>query len=337
MKIPAMIVLGLCMPACAAAQSLTTAERLYTVGEPLPSVRHMIDMKIYGNTLWFVYETDDGYGQQILRRAVTDSDNGSINFSRDMGRRDDGYYVSYMPYPFIACDGTIRVISRDDCEIYNVENDTALVRTKRYLMNENSRVPLSVSHYVSDVFMTGPDNYVFVGREPNGGRQYAMTADLNSSRIDTIRQINVSAGLQTWMPNIGEMAYSDKHKRLAFAYRLHPVIEIFDCDGNLIKSVKTGNETFDCSTLDKADFEDLNPLHTVDITCTHDYIYALYWGYKFEDAAAGRPSVIKLDWDGNIIDRYTGLPIQLYRIAAAGDYDLIGWDGKAFVRIRIDK
>ncbi len=86
--------------------------------------------------------------------------------------------------------------------------------------------------------MTGMDKYVFIGREPNGGRQYAMTADLATSKIDTIRQINISPELQTWMPNTGEMVYSDKHNRLAFAYKLHPVIEIFDTDGKTIKSGK---------------------------------------------------------------------------------------------------
>jgi len=76
-----------------------------------------------------------------------------------------------MPYPFIANDSTIRVVSQDDCEIYNIENDTAFVRSKQYLMTGNSTVPFPISQYVQDVFMTAPDKYVFIGREPKGGRQ----------------------------------------------------------------------------------------------------------------------------------------------------------------------
>ena len=99
--------------------------------------------------------------------------------------------------------------------------------------------------------MTGSDKYVFIGREPNGGRQYAMKADLISSKIDTIRQINISPELQTWMPNAGEMAYSGKVKSLAFAYKLHPFIEIFDTDGNIINFERIGDDTFNPKRLMK--------------------------------------------------------------------------------------
>ncbi|MDE5673443.1 MAG: hypothetical protein K2I02_08870, partial [Duncaniella sp.] len=181
-------------------------------------------MKMSGDTLLFVFECEDGYGQRLLRRAIIDSANNAINISSDMGKREDGYYVSYMPYPFIADNGAIRVISQDGCEIYAVENDTSFVRTRQYLMDGNSTVPFPLSQYVQDVYMTNPDRYVFIGREPKGGRQYAMTSDLTTSKINTIKQINISPELQAWMPNAGEMVYSDKHKRLAFAYKLHPVV-----------------------------------------------------------------------------------------------------------------
>lgn len=179
--------------------------------------------------------------------------------------------------------------------------------------------------------MTEPDKYVFIGREPNGGRQVAMSVDFNTSRIDSIRQISISSKLQAWMPNVGEMAYSDKYNRLAFAYKLHPVIDIFDTDGKIINSVKIGNETFDPATLDEADFEDLNPLHTVDITYTHDYIYALYWGYQFADAKIKKPIILKIDWAGNVISLYSGLTTSLSRIAAVDDSIIIGWNGNEFV------
>lgn len=42
-------------------------------GEPLPAIRHMIDMKMSGDTLLFVFEGNDGYGQRFLRRAVVDT------------------------------------------------------------------------------------------------------------------------------------------------------------------------------------------------------------------------------------------------------------------------
>lgn len=38
-----------------------------------------------------------------------------------------------------------------------------------------------------------------------------------------------------------------------------------------------------------------------------------------------------LDWDGDIIAGYNDLHGPLYRIAAAYDSTLIGWNGKEFV------
>ena len=291
-------------------------------------------MKVSGDTLLFVFECEDGYGQRLLRRAVIDSTNNTIKISPDMGKREDGYYASYMPYPFISDNSAIRVIDQEDCEIFAVENDTTFVRTRQYLMDGNTSVPLPLSQYVQDVYMTSPDKYVFIGREPNGGRQYAMTADA-TSKIDTIRQINISSELQTWMPNTGEMVYSGKHNRLAFAYKLHPVIEIFDTDGKTIKSVKIGEYTFDPKTLEEADFEYINILHTVDLTCTSNYIYALHWSCRYSDASELAPTIYKIDWNGKVIDRYFNVPYPIYRIAALDDTRLIGWNGKSFVLLSL--
>lgn len=335
MKIFLIMALSLFMSGCANAQSTSTPVKLDVVGESLPAIRHINEMTMSGDTLFFVYESEDSYGQRLLRRAVADTKSHTLRVSPDMGKRGDGYFVSYMPYPYIADNGSVCVISQDDCEIYTIENDTAFVRSKQYLMTGNSTVPFPISQYVQDVFMTAPDKYVFVGREPKGGRQYAMKADLTTAKIDTIRQINISPVLQSWMPNAGELAYSDKYKRLAFAYKLHPIIEIFDLDGNTIKSVSIGEDTFDPKTLDEADFEALNPLHTVDLTYTTDYIYALHWNCKYSDAANFAPTIYKIGRDGNIIDRYFNLPYPLYKIAAINDTMLIGWNGDGFILINI--
>lgn len=334
MKTLKIIALLALMPGCADAQSTTAETNLDITGDSLPAISHIVEMKMSSDTLLFVYESKEGYGQRFLRRAVIGFGRSQLKASPDAGKLNNGYYVSYMPYPLIADNGTIRVISQDDGEIYTVENDTALVRTKQYLMDGNSTVPFPLSRYVKDIFMSDSDQYVFMGREPNGGRQFAMAADLTSSKIDTIRQINISPELQTWMPNTGEMAYSRKHRRLAFAYRLHPVIEFFRLDGSAITSVEVAKPTFDPATLEEADFEDMNPLHFVDITTTDDYIYALYWGHKHSQHQShnAKSTIYKVDWDGNIIDRY---PINsvLKGIAAYNDNILIGWTGNNFIKI----
>ena len=126
MKILHVMAFTLFMTGCANAQSTTTA-KLEISGEPLPAIRHVTDMKVSGDTLLFVFECEDGYGQRLLRRAVIDSTNNTIKISPDMGKRGDGYYASYMPYPFISDNSAIRVIDQEDCEIFAVENDTTFV------------------------------------------------------------------------------------------------------------------------------------------------------------------------------------------------------------------
>ena len=292
-------------------------------------------MKMSNDTFLFVFDSDEGYGRRFLRRAVVDIDGNTLNMSPDIGKHEDGYYAVDMPYPFIDEDGTIHVIGQDDCQIYSAGNDTVLTGTRQYLMDEDTAVPFPLSRYIQDLFMTGPDTYVFIGREPKGGRQFALTANPAASRIDTIRQISISPELQAWMPNMGEMAYSRKYRRLAFAYKLHPIIEIFDFDGNVISSVRIGEDTFDPKTLDEPDFDALNVLHTVDVTYTPDYIYALHWGCGYSDAVNFAPTIYKIDWNGKIIDRYFNVPYPLYRIAAIDDSRLIGWNGKDFILIAI--
>ena len=324
---------ALLLAVCATTGQTPLLSEFDLTGDPLPPVRHVTEMKVSGDTLFFVHDSEESLGQLFLRRAVIYLADNHLDISPEIGKKDDGYYMSYMPYPFIGADSRVHVISQDDREIYDITDDTALVRTKRYLMNGETEVPIPLSGYIQNIFMTAPERYVFMGREPNGGRQYAMRADLKSSRIDTICQIAISADLQTWMPNVGEMVFSPKRDRLAFAYRLHPIVEVFSMDGTSLKSIRLGQDTFDRSTLNEADFEDLNPLHTVDLTNTSDYIYALYWSYRYDERATRFPSIIKFDMEGNIIERYSDIPSPLCRIAAISNSRLIGWTGNRFILI----
>ena len=326
---------ALLLAVCATTGQTPLLSEFDLTGDPLPPVRHVTEMKVSGDTLFFVHDSEESLGQLFLRRAVIYLADNHLDISPEIGKKDDGYYMSYMPYPFIGADSRVHVISQDDREIYDITDDTALVRTKHYLMNGETEVPIPLSGYIQNIFMTAPERYVFMGREPNGGRQYAMRADLKSSRIDTICQIAISADLQTWMPNVGEMVFSPKRDRLAFAYRLHPIVEVFSMDGTSLKSIRLGQDTFDRSTLNEADFEDLNPLHTVDLTNTSDYIYALYWSYRYDERATRFPSIIKFDMEGNIIERYSDIPSPLCRIAAISNSRLIGWTGNRFILITL--
>lgn len=333
MKILYTIALAVLAAGYVNAQRPIDVVRLDYVGQPLPENSRVDEMKILADTLFFVYETNDSFGQRFLRRAIIDRQNHRMIFGSEIGKRDDGHYVLYMPYPFVGADGNIHVVSQDDGGIYNLEHDSVLVRTKTYLFN--AKVPMPISLYAQDVFSTSPNKYVFIGREPNGGSQYALSADMDSAKIDTVRKISVSPALTAWMPNAGKMVYSGKYNRMAFAYRLHPMVEIFDTDGVLIKSVRMGKDTFNPKTLDEADFDMLNIQHTVDVTYSQNYIYALDWACKYAEVSTTSPTIYKIDWDGNIINKQVNKSTPLYSIAALDDRHIIGWTGKNFVMLTL--
>lgn len=296
--------------------------RIDCVGQPFPRIRHMINMKFHGDTLFFVYESDGGCGQRFLRRATIDMTDHKFVVGPEIGKRSDGHYASYMPYPVIHVDEKVQVVSQDDGEIYDLVNDSVLSSTKTYLFDADVLFP--ISQYAQDICSVASGKYVFVGRKPNGGAQYAMFYDHDSARIDSIKPICATPTLTAWMPNIGELTYSSKAGRLAFAYRLHPVIEIFNLDGSEIKTVQVNEETFDLSTLDMADFETLNPQHFVDVSTTDKYIYALHWGHKYDESL--NSTLYKLDWDGNIIERFQ-LEEYFSNIAVYDETIIIAWNG----------
>ncbi len=295
MRAPILSLFVLLLASCTANAHVTANQPLTLIGDRLPPIRHITDMKAVADTLWFVYETEDGFGQRFLRKAVIDQDKNTLDVGPVLGKKSDGYYMAYMPYPVHGLDGNMQVVNQEDGEIFVYENESLLTRSKKFILSNSSTLPFPLSQYVQDVSMVAPDKFVFIGREPNGGTQYALKANITTAQVDTIRRIQLSPELTSWMPNAGELAYSRLHDRLVFAYRLHPMIEIFGMDGKPVKQVRICEDTFNPATLDEADFEELNPLHIVDITTTPNFIYALHWNFKYADAEDTAPTIFKID------------------------------------------
>ncbi len=331
MRAPILSLFVLLLASCTANAHVTANQPLTLIGDRLPPIRHITDMKAVADTLWFVYETEDGFGQRFLRKAVIDQDKNTLDVGPVLGKKSDGYYMAYMPYPVHGLDGNMQVVNQEDGEIFVYENESLLTRSKKFILSNSSTLPFPLSQYVQDVSMVAPDKFVFIGREPNGGTQYALKANITTAQVDTIRRIQLSPELTSWMPNAGELAYSRLHDRLVFAYRLHPMIEIFGMDGKPVKQVRICEDSFNPATLDEADFEELNPLHIVDITTTPNFIYALHWNFKYADAEDTAPTIFKIDWEGKIVDRLFNVPMPLYKIAVSDDNYIIGWSGQDFV------
>ena len=334
MRAPILSLFVLLLASCTANAHVTANQPLTLIGDRLPPIRHITDMKAVADTLWFVYETEDGFGQRFLRKAVIDQDKNTLDVGPVLGKKSDGYYMAYMPYPVHGLDGNMQVVNQEDGEIFVYENESLLTRSKKFILSNSSTLPFPLSQYVQDVSMVAPDKFVFIGREPNGGTQYALKANITTAQVDTIRRIQLSPELTSWMPNAGELAYSRLHDRLAFAYRLHPIIEIFGMDGKPVKQVRICEDTFNPATLNEAEFEDLNPLHFIDITTTDNYIYALMWGCRYAEIKTNAPAIYVIDWSGNIV-KTVSIDLTLHRIASISEEQIIGWDGNQFVLINL--
>lgn len=130
MRTPILSLFMLLLASCTANAHVTANQPFTLIGDSLPPIRHITDMKAVADTLWFVYETEDGFGQRFLRKAVIDQDNNTLDVGPVLGKKSDGYYKAYMPYPTIDIDGNIQVVNQEDGEIFNCVNDSVLIRTK---------------------------------------------------------------------------------------------------------------------------------------------------------------------------------------------------------------
>jgi hypothetical protein len=105
-------------------------------------------------------------------------------------------------------------------------------------------------------------------------------------------------------------------------------------DGKLIRQIRIGQDTFNRETLEEADFEELNPLHIIDISVTSDSIFALYWGYKYIDSTRDNVQslIFQIDWNGNVVNQYL-IKYPLKKISVFNNNCILGWNGSVFITV----
>lgn len=304
--------------------------------DSLPDISHIIDMKAAGEKIIITYELKEGYGQRIMRDIYHDTTTNTLSFGKEYGKRDNGYYQLYMPYLIDSSDGNLQVVSQDDGELFSVGADYKLESTGRFLIGTNFNIPFPISLYLKDIQQLSTNKYIFIAREPNGGRQSIFISDIDSMAISEIRPIIANADYPTWMVNTGELAYSDKNGICAFAYRLYPKVDLFKPSGETITIHTVAEGGFDPQTVDYADMEEHNTLYFINLTQTSDYIYALYLGKKWSDINhnAGSSKIYKFNHLGEIVCTID-IPVTLHKIAALDDGQIFAWDGKKFLLIRL--
>ena len=305
--------------------------------DSLPDISHVIDMKATGEKIIITYELKKGYGQRIMREIYPDTTTNILSFGKEYGKRDNGYYQLYMPYLIDSPDGNFQVVSQDDGELFTVGTDYKLESTGRFLIGTNFNIPFPISLYLKDAQQLSTDRYMFIAREPNGGRQSVFISDTGSIAISEIRPIIADANYPAWMINTGELAYSDRTGICAYAYRLYPKVEFFKPSGETITIHTVAEGGFDHQTMDYADMEEHNTLYFTDLTQTPDYTYALYLGKKWSDINhdAGSSRIYKSNHLGEIVGTIE-IPVTLHNIVVLDDGQILAWNGENFLLIRLD-
>ncbi len=293
-------------------------------------------MKAAGDALYCVYENDGSFGQRMLGCFTINSRNRSLSYNGDFGKMPDGYWQTYMPYPFMSPAGELTVAGMDDGRVYKPGHGLSLYPGQRYLIGTGSSTSYPLSMYVSDIFQLTVDDYIYVGRQPKGGIQAALRTDCATMEITEIKPLIADQRYPSWIVNTGEMIYNSREKICAYAYRLFPKIDFFDLDGNTINSVIFAIDSFDPSTIDMADTETLNPIHFIDLTQTASHIYALYCGTTIADAMSENAgsTIYRLDSDGKVAGTYS-VGIFIRNFAAINDTTFIAWTGSQFLFIKI--
>lgn len=332
MKYILLFMVVLCVGCTSARETVNMLPFIYFT-DSIPDISHITEMKAVGDTVYIVYENENGYGQRFLCSYTVNQENRSLSFNGEYGNCSDDYYQLYMPYPFISISGTVEVVSQDDCELYSINSDRTFLLRKKYLLGGSSKPPYPLSQYVQDVFATASNGYMFVAREPSGGRQAVFSINTDSASVKEVKTLVADSDYPSWIVNVGEFAFSLADRRCAFAYRLFPFIEFLDTSGSIIKLVNIAESSFDPATLEMADFEELNPLHFVDLTSTDEFIYALYWGKTYTEMKIGHSQsrIYKFDWIGNIVEIFS-INEPLYRITVIKG-GLICWNGSEFVGV----
>lgn len=157
--------------------------------------------------------------------------------------------------------------------------------------------------------------------------------------IDEVSKIVYKEDNTSWIINFGKATYHPKNRTVAFAYQLYPAIQFIDTSNNQVFTATLPDATPSDIATDIADIWEQNPVQFKDITSNEKHIYALYWGKTFatvrneRQSGKGASSIVKYDWDGNLIAIYT-IDRCLEAIGVSNDDSyLIGYDSNEMCMI----
>ncbi len=146
------------------------------------------------------------------------------------------------------------------------------------------------------VFCTGDKTYI--GSQDNDGRKLftydAKTKTLTEFEHEGVETDECKIGKQDLLQTLA--TYSPEKHRLAVTYFSFPLLVMRDSDGNVVKTVRIGE---DWPHYTDKNFEDAN-MWIIGVSSDKDNVYLLY-----DDPALPKEmSVLAFDWEGKPVARY---------------------------------
>lgn len=302
-------------------------------------IRYINNMKIVGDLLYITYEYPRGYGDNVLCSYFIDYENMELKFNKipfENGTHDNLYYL----ISFWDNEDNLLVVDRNNPVIFEVSSDS-LHRTSKSIISAKAKTPHPMAIEVAQVFYKAPDEYYFIGRSASQIQTvYHSDNRTDSLIVSEMKPIIYDESYPSWIVNYGTFAYNYQKEMGVWGYKMFPAIMIYDFVNKTDKVIEFGEQTFDPSTISKADIWENNPVHFRSVSTTNDYIYALYWGEfysemdKKESAGTVESKIIKFDWKGKVKKIYT-VNKKIRNFTIDDNERIIAHDGKEFLLIEL--
>ena len=303
----------------------------------VPDIKIMSEIRVWDNQVYLTYESRGEYGQRHIKQYTYNHSAQTLNFDKELFKKDDGYYQLFAPSLFDDGEEGLYVYDRDMPSVYSVSSNGVANSTGKHLITTSAKTPYSLVQEARQAFYKSTDEYLFIGREPFGGEQ-ALFLSLNyadSIIINEVCKIAYNKDNPSWMINFGKATYNPHKQIVAYTYQLYPILQLINVNNAKEESfVRLEDVEYFNIKIEGADIWEQNPVQFKDITSNEKYIYALFWGKTFtavnndRQLDKGMSKIIKYDWEGNVIATYT-INRYLENIGVSNENScIIGYDGK---------
>jgi hypothetical protein len=272
--------------------------------------RRDVGMIMNNNRLFVKYSKGTGGLQWFVQSYAFDSTNSTprLVFEKEYGKRADGYYDFYLPYLYKSWNDTaqINIFDYESSQIYTVLNNGEVKKTDSRTMSLKATVPHDMPLSLNTQYAYPMENdraWIFTGRHSNGRSIYKAVNTPDSLVISEVLSLNVDEKVDFFGAYNGCFAYHPAKQMGVYAYSYYPRVKFVDITTGDTRTVLLQGNEYNPETEGIADGLDLNTMHYWDISITSEYVYALFFGRRWENVTKKQNDayayIVQYDWLGN--------------------------------------